>query len=127
MAIGSLSSGSTLFAKPFVWSVELKGLIVNSKENIFTFTIAWANAAGNNLIIFFPEYCLPLEAVCLKCQSLFSRKNKKYIYFKMVSAEFSSRMLSIKENYFLLLFCITGTVGIWWYFPGVLDQTSEIF
>ena len=57
-------------------------------EEILTLTTLWANSADNKLMIFllfFPENRIwhflqivsitPLEAICMKCQILFSGKN----------------------------------------------------
>ena len=50
-----------------------------------TLTMLWADSADNKLIIF-SLFFLEKETICMKCQILFSRKNKKKC-FKMSSAE----------------------------------------
>ena len=52
-------------------------LIVMRNNSKWTFITLWAKSADEKLMICFLFFQSPQEAICLKCQSLFSGKNKK--------------------------------------------------
>ena len=63
---------------------------------LLTFTALWANSADDKFVIFFQKVGLDIscklsqmETFCMKCQILFSGKNKR-TNFKMLSAENTS-------------------------------------
>ena len=100
-------SGSTLFAKLF-WSAGLNGL---------TFIILCANSADDNLRLYFlfstplppppPGHqktgfgiscnLSPKEAICMRCQCLFSGKKKEEKYLKCL-LKFLSGLPSVKNT-----------------------------
>ena len=99
-------------------------------KEFLSFTTVWANSEGYKLIVFFSQKTafditcklFPMGTIYMKCQNLFSGKNKKK-YFKMSSAENFTHNAKGLEVFPIILSSMGTNIE---YQPYVLQHVENI-